>query len=387
LKKKWIIKESMVFLAIILSLNLFMAGTGLAKNENNKQETSHENSNSSQNDNKSSKSDAVSGKLDKTEKSDKDGKSVTSDVYKAEKSDKDGNSVTSDVYKPQPSKHEKVVPRGLMIAYLKTEGTSAQAVIGDLLLNKYSVTEIVYSFKNSLGKGKLNVTGNVYGSNSSVTGGVYGTITVVGSSLDNSVTDVVYSLSTETVLNLVQELRNQLETSSQTAVDKADALEQLSEVYDNIGQNENAIEVQKDAIKVYPHNLDSYKKLGQLLKSEGNKDIKGFVNGEQVIFDVLPVIQSERILVPFRAISDSLKAEVKWNPAEQSVIVSKNGVEVKLVIGSKIAFVNGKEVTLDTPAQLIKGRTFIPVRFLSESFKADVQWEPETQSVVVNEIE
>jgi hypothetical protein len=375
MKKKWIFKETMLVLSIILSLNLFMAGTGLAKNENNKQEASHGNGQSKQNDDKSSISDAVYGKSDKTEKS--------------EKSDKDGKSVSSDVYKPQPSKHEKVVPRGLMIAYLKTEGTSAQAVIGDLLLNKYSVTEIVYSFKNSLGKGKLNVTGNVYGSSTSVTGGVYGTITVVGSTYgnDNSVTDVVYNLSTEMVLDLVKELRNQLKTSSHTAVDKADALEQLSEIYDNIGQSENAIEVQKDAIKTFPHNLDSYKKLGQLLKTKGDKDIKGFVNGEQVIFDVLPVIQNERTLVPFRAISESLKAEVKWNEAEQSVTVVKNGVEVKLVIGSKIALVNGKEVTLDTPAQLIKGRTFIPVRFLSESFSAEVQWEPETQSVVVNEIE
>jgi hypothetical protein len=259
-----------------------------------------------------------------------------------------------------------------MIAYLKSEGTSAQAVIGDLLLNKYSITEIVYSFKNSLGKGKLN-----------------GTIKVVGSSSnenDNSVTGSVYSLSAEAVLNLAKELRNQVKTSSHSAVDKADALEQLSELYDNIGQSENAVEVQKDAIKTNPFNIDSYKKLGQLSKTTGDKNIKGFVNGEQVAFDVLPVIQNERTLVPFRAISESLKAEVKWNQAEQSVTVSKNGIEVKLVIGSKIALVNGKEVTLDTPAQLIKGRTLIPVRFLSESFSAEVQWEPQTQSVVVNEI-
>jgi tetratricopeptide (TPR) repeat protein len=395
LKRKWIIREIMLVLSIVLSLNLFMVGTGLAKNENTKQEASQEKGQSKQNDDKSSKRDAVSDKNDTSDKNDKNDKNNTNDKnddknHKNDKSDKDGNSVSGNVYKPQPSKHEKVVPRGLMIAYLKTEGTSAQAVIGDLLLNKYSVTDIVYSFKNSLGKGKLNVTGVVYGSSTSVTGGVYGTITVVGSTLyedDNSVTGAVYSLSTETVLNLVKELREQLKTSSHTAVDKADALEQLAEIYDNIGQIENAIEVQKDAIKTNPRNLDSYKKLGQLLKTKENKDIKGFVNGEQVIFDVLPVIQSNRTLVPFRAISESLKAEVIWNQVEQSVTVSKNGVEVKLVIGSKIALVNGKEVILDTPAQLIKGRTFIPVRFLSESFRAEVEWEPETQSVVVNETE
>ena len=107
----------------------------------------------------------------------------------------------------------------------------------------------------------------MYGNQQTVTGAVYGTITVVGSysNGNSSVTDAVYSLSAEMCLILVKELRIQLKASSHSGVDKADAMEQLSEIYDNLGQNENAIEVQKDAIKTNPRNLDSYKKLGQLL--------------------------------------------------------------------------------------------------------------------------
>jgi hypothetical protein len=136
-----------------------------------------------------------------------------------------------------------------------------------------------------------------------------------------------------------------------------------------------------DAVKANPLNLDGYKKLGQLKK---DKDIKSFVNGDSVVFDVMPVIKNDRTLVPFRAISESLKAEVTWNPTEQSMTVTKNGVVVKLVIGSNTAVVNGKEVTLDTPAEIINGRTLIPVRFIATAFSADVQWEPVSQSVVVN---
>jgi tetratricopeptide (TPR) repeat protein len=366
----------MLILSIVLSLNVFAAGTGFAKNDDNNKDDDHlrlsvtsdvykhhEPNNSEK-----------SGKSSKDEKSNNDDKSNRND-------DHSDHSVTSDVY----NHHE--VPRGLMIAYLKSEGTSAQAIIGDMLLKKYSITEIVYSFKNGLGKGKLTVTGNVY-SGTSVTGNVYnGTIKVIGSSeTDSSVTGSVYNLSAEFVHNFAKELLEQLKVSLQTPLEKADALEQLSEVYDNMGDNEIAIEVQKDAIKTNPRNLQSYKKLGLLVKPEDKKVIKGFVNGAQVTFDVLPVIQNDRTLVPFRAISESLKAEVAWNPANNTVTVTKNGVEVKLTIGSKTALVNGKEVALETPAQLINGRTLIPLRFLSEAFSAEVQWEPTTQSVVVNEI-
>jgi hypothetical protein len=410
MNKKRLIKEIMMVLSLMLCLNVFAAGTGLAKDDNKKSQSGKQNNYSNNKDDRDNKDrgSSKSEKSDNSEKSDKsqkfgkssndlksnnDEKSNKNDnsnnddkSNKDEKSDRDDDhsksSVISDVYKHHEwQKPEKFVPRGLMIAYLKTEGTSAQAVIGDLLLNKYSVTEIVYSFKNGLGKGKLTVTGTVYGSTS-------GSIKVVGTNEDNdhSVTDSVYNLSAELVFNFAKELREQLKGSAQTSLEKADALEQLSEVYDNIGDDINAIEVQKEAIKTNPHNLQSYKKLGQLFKTDGKKEIKGFVNGEQVTFDVLPVIQKDRTLVPFRAISESLKAEVTWNQADKTVTVTKNGVEVKLTIGSKTALVNGKEVVLDTPAQMIKDRTFIPVRFLSEAFSAEVQWEPVTQSVVVNEV-
>jgi tetratricopeptide (TPR) repeat protein len=415
MNKKWIIKETLIILSVMLILNVFAASTGFAKNDDDEKAETRKEKNISNNKNDQNNKNRGSIQPEKSDKSNQADKSIKDDEsnkYKKSKKDvpvnkehdddknsdhnEDSNkddddsksSVTWDVYKHHKMKNpENFVPKDLMIAYLKTEGTSVQAIIGDMLINKYSITEIVYSFKNGLGKGKLSVTGNVY-SGTSDAGIPSGTVKIIGSNGtgDSTVTGTVYNLSAEFLYNFAKELREQLKVSAQTTLEKADALEQLSEVYDTIGDNENAIEVQKDAIKTNPHNLESYKKLGQLFKNEGKKEIKGFVNGDQVTFDVLPVIQKDRTLVPFRAISESLKAEVSWNPTEKTVTVTKNGIEVKLTIGSKTALVNGKEVALDTPAQVIKDRTFIPVRFLSEAFSADVQWEPATQSVVVNEI-
>ncbi|WP_289142887.1 copper amine oxidase N-terminal domain-containing protein [uncultured Brevibacillus sp.] len=75
--------------------------------------------------------------------------------------------------------------------------------------------------------------------------------------------------------------------------------------------------------------------------------------------------------------------EVNWNPADKSVTVTRSGVVVKLIIDNKIAYVNGKEKVLDTPATLVEGTTVVPSRFVSEALNAEVQWEPETGAVII----
>jgi hypothetical protein len=56
---------------------------------------------------------------------------------------------------------------------------------------------------------------------------------------------------------------------------------------------------------------------------------------------------------------------------------------VELAIGSKTARVNGKDTALDVPAGIINGSTMVPVRFISESLSARVEWQKDTNTVVI----
>jgi hypothetical protein len=47
--------------------------------------------------------------------------------------------------------------------------------------------------------------------------------------------------------------------------------------------------------------------------------------------------------------------------------------------------VNGKEVKSDVPAQIIDGRTMVPVRFVAEELGSDVEWEADNNSVVITQ--
>ncbi|MBQ7758006.1 MAG: copper amine oxidase N-terminal domain-containing protein [Anaerotignum sp.] len=56
---------------------------------------------------------------------------------------------------------------------------------------------------------------------------------------------------------------------------------------------------------------------------------------------------------------------------------------VKLEIGSDKATVNGETKELDVPAFVKDGRTFLPIRFISEALGANVDWDAATKTVTI----
>lgn len=108
------------------------------------------------------------------------------------------------------------------------------------------------------------------------------------------------------------------------------------------------------------------------------------VNGKQLAFDVPPVNDSGRILVPFRGIFEELQAQVQWEAATKTVIGSRCGTEVRLIIGSKTAYVNQRAITLDVPPKVVQGRTMVPTRFVSESLGANVGWDQPSKTVLID---
>lgn len=109
------------------------------------------------------------------------------------------------------------------------------------------------------------------------------------------------------------------------------------------------------------------------------------IDGKLVEFeDQYPIISEDRTLIPIRGMLESLGAKVEWDHDNYSAIVIKNNTEVILPIGSEIAYVNDQPVNLDVPAQLLNGRTMIPLRFILDSFDIDITWDQDTRTVNVN---
>lgn len=94
------------------------------------------------------------------------------------------------------------------------------------------------------------------------------------------------------------------------------------------------------------------------------------------VTDAKPYIDptNSRTMVPLRVVSEQLGAEVNWDASKRAVDIAKGDTRIHVVIDSKSADVDGKEVSLDAPAVIQDSRTFVPLRFISESMGATVDW-------------
>ena len=108
-----------------------------------------------------------------------------------------------------------------------------------------------------------------------------------------------------------------------------------------------------------------------------------FYNGEKIKFDQIPVIENGRTLVPLRAIFEKIGADVEWNGDTQTVTATKDDITVSLTINNTTATKNGEAITLDVPAKIINGRTLVPVRFISDCFGVNVDWDGIMQKVIL----
>lgn len=109
--------------------------------------------------------------------------------------------------------------------------------------------------------------------------------------------------------------------------------------------------------------------------------IRVYLGDQMISFDVPPLIQDGRTMVPFRALFEALGADVSWDSGSRTVSAWKDGTRVVLVIGKAEAVVNGESVSLDVAPQIVNGRTLVPLRFAAESLGQRVKWEASSRAI------
>ncbi len=120
-----------------------------------------------------------------------------------------------------------------------------------------------------------------------------------------------------------------------------------------------------------------------LMSFASENDIKVILDGTALSFDQPPVMLNDRVLVPLRAIFEALNADVEWNESTSTITSTKDDTVVIMQIGNNVFTVNGTEKELDVPPQLIGERTLVPVRAIAESFDCKVDWDNDTETVII----
>jgi len=107
------------------------------------------------------------------------------------------------------------------------------------------------------------------------------------------------------------------------------------------------------------------------------------LNDKAIQLDAPPKIVNGRTLVPIRTIATAFNAEITWEPVFKLVIIKLGDTVIYLQIGTKYASVNGKKVDLDVAPQIINNYTYVPLRFISESLNASVEWDGTTKTIII----
>ena len=123
----------------------------------------------------------------------------------------------------------------------------------------------------------------------------------------------------------------------------------------------------------------------ECIETENNDgEIVVKVDGRKVKFDQPPIIQDGRTLVPVRAACEAMGINVQWIEAEQRVVLTKYGEEFDMQIGNKKYWMNQVSYySFDVPPQIINGRTLLPIRAIAQFFGYDVDWNGNTQTVII----
>lgn len=129
--------------------------------------------------------------------------------------------------------------------------------------------------------------------------------------------------------------------------------------------------------------------------ARGAEEIKIYLNEEALETEVPPHLTDGRVLAPFRSIFEALGARVRWVPESKEVIGEifddkeefKLGINLTIESNQAIVICNETQTDtiyyLDMTPIIIEGRAFIPLRFVSESLGAIVEWDAEQRAVII----
>ncbi|WP_158606800.1 copper amine oxidase N-terminal domain-containing protein [Paenibacillus ginsengarvi] len=105
------------------------------------------------------------------------------------------------------------------------------------------------------------------------------------------------------------------------------------------------------------------------------------VNGNML--DVEAQLIDGRTMVPLRAIFERLSATLEWDPNTRSITATKGTVVIHLQIDNIEAKIGDRASTLDVPPLLVNGSTYVPLRFVSEALGANVDFDSTTNTAIV----
>ncbi|AEG60766.1 copper amine oxidase N-terminal domain-containing protein [Desulforamulus ruminis] len=113
-------------------------------------------------------------------------------------------------------------------------------------------------------------------------------------------------------------------------------------------------------------------------------DNEAQINGQSVAMAAPAQIIDGRTLVPLRFVGEAFGCDVQWNNTAQTAIVKLVNHAIEVPVSKNHAVINGVETEVQVPAQIIAGSTYVPLRFIGENLGAKVDFNSNTQTIFIS---
>lgn len=106
-------------------------------------------------------------------------------------------------------------------------------------------------------------------------------------------------------------------------------------------------------------------------------------NGKASTMDVSPVVRGGVTYLPVKYITDSFGGTSAWESKTSSISILRGNKFLVLNLNKKDYILNGKRKTSDAATISVSNRTLVPVRLVSEQLGLRVKWEQKTKTVTI----
>jgi hypothetical protein len=108
------------------------------------------------------------------------------------------------------------------------------------------------------------------------------------------------------------------------------------------------------------------------------------VNGKATSIPAVPEIVNGHTFVPIRFVAETFGATVDWLAETQGITITLGDSTIGLQIGNATAVINGSIVSLEAAPYIKNGSTMVPLRVISEAFGGDVAWDAATRTITIS---
>lgn len=112
--------------------------------------------------------------------------------------------------------------------------------------------------------------------------------------------------------------------------------------------------------------------------------VKLVINGQVINPEVPAQMVNNQVVVPVRAVAETMGVSVEYNQRDKVVYLTRGETKIQLEVDKHTVIINNsKAIWLDQTPLVIDDRVMVPVRFVSETFGAEVAWDDKNKTVTI----